>query len=259
MKRLILAVCLASIFAGGAIAAPKKKATKRVAVPLFSAQSYLIADSSGVIMKEMSGDSIRPIASITKLMGALLVSEQSMDEMLEIPTTRTVQSSIPRNVRSMARKDLLTLSLVKSDNFAAQILCGNLPNCIERMNAKAVELGMKDTKYFEPTGLSADNVSTAHDLLRLVMAASENNIVTSIASQPVADIPINGKMLKIKNTNPLTNKYTILLSKTGFTNPAGGCLVMMMNSPVGQRILILLGSRNTKTRIPDMESLVKDS
>jgi D-alanyl-D-alanine endopeptidase (penicillin-binding protein 7) len=259
MKRLILAVCLASIFATGANATTRKKATKRVAVPVFSAQSYLIADSNGVIVKEMDGDSIRPIASITKLMGALLASEQYMDEMLDIPTTRAVQSSIPRNVRSMARKDLLTLSLVKSDNFAAQILCDNLPNCIERMNAKAVELGMKNTKYFEPTGLSADNVSTAHDLLRLIMASSENALVTSISSQPTADVTMNGKMFKIKNTNPLTNKFTITLSKTGFTKPAGGCLVMMMNSPVGQRILILLGSRNTKTRIPDMETLVKVS
>ncbi len=259
MKRLILAVCLASIFAGGAIAAPKKKATKRVAIPVFSAQSYLIADSSGVIMKEKGGDAIRPIASITKLMGALIASEQAMDEMLSIPSTRTVTSSIPRSVNSMTRRDLLTLSLVKSDNFAAQILCENLPNCIDRMNEKAVELGMKDTKYFEPTGLSADNVSTAHDLLRLIMAASENNTVSTISSLSEAEIPVNGRMLKIRNTNPLTNKFTITLSKTGFTRPAGGCLVMMMNSPVGQRILILLGSRNTKTRIPDMESLVKDS
>lgn len=259
MKRLILAVCLASIFAAGANATTQKKPTERVAVPVFSAQSYLIADSTGTIMKEMGGNYIRPIASITKLMGALLASEQPMDEMLDIPTIRAVQSSIPHNVRSMARKDLLTLSLVKSDNFAAQILCDNLPNCIERMNAKAAELGMKNTKYLEPTGLSADNVSTAHDLLLLIMASSENTLVTSISSQSTADVRMNGKMFKIKNTNPLTDKFTITLSKTGFTKPAGGCLVMMMNSPVGQRILILLGSRNIKTRIPDMETLVKIS
>jgi D-alanyl-D-alanine carboxypeptidase len=75
---------------------------------------------------------------------------------------------------------------------------------------------------------------------------------------PNAEVETNGKVIKVRNTNPLTAKYTINLSKTGFTNPAGGCLVMIMQSPVGQRILILLGSRNAKTRIPDMERLVKD-
>jgi D-alanyl-D-alanine carboxypeptidase len=74
---------------------------------------------------------------------------------------------------------------------------------------------------------------------------------------PKAEVETNGKVIKVNNTNPLTSKFSIILSKTGYTNPAGGCLVMMMNSDVGQRILILLGSRNAHTRIPDMERLVK--
>jgi len=118
-------------------------------------------------------------------------------------------------------------------------------------------MGLKDTKFVEPTGLSQENVSTAHDLLKMVKAASTFEIIRSLSSQPKAEIPLGKQAIKVNNTNPLTSKFSIVLSKTGFTNPAGGCLVMIMNSPVGQRILILLGSRNARTRIPDMENLIK--
>lgn len=228
-------------------------------VPAFSAKSFLVANENGIILKEQDGDTVRPIASISKLMMALLATEQDLTESLIIPVARHVQSSIPRAVTSLTRHELLTLALVKSDNFAAQILCENLPNCVERMNGKALELGMISTHYEEPTGLSKENVSTAHDLLKLLLAASLSDTIKSISSQSKAEIPLSKRSIKINNTNPLTSKFDIILSKTGFTNPAGGCLVMIMNSAIGQRIYILLGSRNAHTRIPDMERLVKET
>jgi len=253
MKFLILVISAALMFGGDAEAARKKRP---VAVPAFSAKSYIVAEANGTIIKEQNGDSVLPIASITKLMVGIIAAEQDLDEPLSIPSSRQVQSSIPRNVASLTRRELLTLSMVKSDNFAAQILCANIPNCIDRMNSKAQELGMVDTQYKEPTGLDKGNVSTAHDLLRLMVAASADPVLGSISSMPKAEIPVDKRLIKVKNTNPLTSKFDIVLSKTGYTNPAGGCLVMTMNSNVGQRILILLGSRNAKTRIPDMERLV---
>jgi D-alanyl-D-alanine endopeptidase (penicillin-binding protein 7) len=151
------------------------------------------------------------------------------------------------------------LSLVKSDNFAAQILCENIPECVEKMNDRAIELGMSHTRFKEPTGLSKENVSTANDLLKLIMHLSDNTVISSLSSMPTADMFYDKKTIKIKNTNPLTKTLNIVLSKTGFTNPAGGCLVIAVNSPLGKRFLVLLGSKNTRTRIPEIEKLYKDT
>jgi D-alanyl-D-alanine endopeptidase (penicillin-binding protein 7) len=255
MKYILTATALALLLIGNADARGHK--AKIQPIPIFSAKSFLIADSDGLILREQEGETVRPIASISKLMVALLAAEQDLTEQLGIPTTRAVQSTIPRKTSTMSRKELLTLALVHSDNFAAQILCTNVPNCVEAMNDKALELGMVNTHYNEPTGLDRGNVSTAQDLLKLVIAAATHPTITELSSMPKAEVETNGKVIKVNNTNPLTSKFSIILSKTGYTNPAGGCLVMMMNSDVGQRILILLGSRNAHTRIPDMERLVK--
>lgn len=255
MKKLLLIACMALAFAGHAEA---RKKSRPVAPVPFSAQSFLIADRDGTVLKEKESDQVRPIASISKLMVALLTAEQDLDESLPIPSTRSVQSSIPKKLDKLSRRELLTLALVKSDNFAAQILCENLPNCVESMNAKAAELGMEHTTFVEPTGLSRENTSTAVDLLKLMIVASNNEVITQLSSLPKAEIAAEKKTIKVKNTNPLTNTLHILLSKTGYTNPAGGCLVMLVDSPAGQRFMILLGSRNAKTRIPDMVKLYKD-
>ncbi len=256
MKNILTAVALAVHLTGTANARGHK--TKVHPVPEFSAKTFLIADSDGIILKEQEGGVVRPIASISKLMVALLASEQDLNEQLQIPSVRAVQSTIPKKTASLSRKELLTLALVHSDNFAAQILCTNVPNCVDAMNQRAVDLGMVNTHYNEPTGLDKGNVSTAQDLLKLLLVASSNATITALSSMPKAEVETaEGKVIRVRNTNPLTAKFSIILSKTGFTNPAGGCLVMMMNSDVGQRILILLGSKNAHTRIPDMEKLVK--
>lgn len=254
MRRLLITLCIAT-FAISSIAKPK---TKQPIPAAFSTESYLIADSQGVVLKERDADLQRPIASISKLMVSLLAAEQDLDEKLQIPLKREVQSGIPYKQPTLTRKELLTLALVKSDNFAAQILCINLPNCVESMNDKAKELGMVNTYYVEPTGLSRENVSTAKDLLKLMLAASTNTTITTISSLPNAEIPTTKRPIILHNTNPLTSKLDVVLSKTGFTNPAGGCLVMAVNSPIGQRFMVLLGSKNAKTRIPAMEKLYKD-
>lgn len=255
MRRLLLTFLIAASFTGDALAVKKVRQVDSSTV--FTAKSYLVADKDGTVIQEYEGDVIRPIASITKLMVGMLAAEQDLSEMLTIPTSRQVQSSIPYKTKELSRKDLLTLALVKSDNFAAQILCENIPHCIVKMNERAGIIGLKDTKFVEPTGLSKENVSTAHDLLKMVMAAETFDVIKEVSSLPKAEIPFGNKAIKVNNTNPLTSKFNIALSKTGFTNPAGGCLVMILNSSVGKRILILLGSRNAHTRIPDMESLIK--
>ncbi len=258
MRNLLLTFIIGLALVGNASAhTHTSKRIKVIPIPEFSAKSYLVADSTGFVLKEHDMDAVLPIASISKLMVALISSDLDLDEELEIPSVRTVQSSIPKKVTHLTRRKLLTLALVKSDNLAAQVLCTNLPDCVDKMNAKAAELGMLHTHYVEPTGLSSENISTANDLLKLLLVASQVPTITQLSSMSTAEISTSGRSIKIKNTNPLTFKYDISLSKTGFTNPAGGCLVMILNAAVGQRIFILLGSKNAHSRIPDMERLVK--
>ncbi len=259
MRYLLLTLCM-SLIIGNASAAARRNSHKRIVTPpAFASESYLIADGSGTILKEHNSNLQRPIASISKLMVALIASNQDLDEHLNIPQIRKVQSKIPRRQSHLTRKELLTLALVKSDNFAAQILCDNIPDCVNAMNTKAKELDMLHTHFVEPTGLSKENVSTASDLLKLLVVAVSNYTVSSLSSMSHAEISVDKSSIKINNTNPLTRKLDIVLSKTGFTNPAGGCLVMVVNSPLGQRFLILLGSRNARTRIPSMEKLYKET
>lgn len=258
MKHILIALSLVLSF-GTVAAKGNHLPIKPQKVVPFSAKSFLVADHDGNILKEQEGDTVRPIASISKLMVGLIAADQNLDEQLAIPKQRQVTSTIPRNIATLTRKELLTLALVKSDNFAAQILCNNIPDCIQQMNGRARDIGMLSTRYVEPTGLSSENVSTAHDLLKLLLVASIHPVVTELSRMPNAEIDYGRNKIKVNNTNPLTARLNILLSKTGFTNPAGGCLVMIANTAVGERIYVLLGSRNAKTRIPDMESLVKGS
>ena len=265
--KILLTTLVLSLALVGNVEAGRKKTVKpkaqpvkhiiRTYVPEFSAKSYLIADSTGTVLREHDMNTVMPIASITKLMIGILAAEQNLDEHLPIPTSREVQSRIPYRITTLTRRELLTLALVKSDNLAAQVLCDNLPNCIGAMNAKATSLGMSNTRFDEPTGLSSENVSTANDLLKLMLAASRNRTVSYISSMKEAEIETDKNPIRIKNTNPLTFTMDVILSKTGYTIPAGGCLVMTINSVVGPRILILLGSKNARTRVPDMERLVK--
>ena len=127
------------------------------------------------------------------------------------------------------------------------------------MNLRAQQLGMNNTYYAEPTGLDKSNVSSAKDLLKLVLEILKNKSLSEISSMPEATIPIDHGKIHVRNTNPLTNTLDVVLSKTGFTKPAGGCLVMAADTDIGRRIYILLGSKNTRTRVPDMQRLVTKS
>lgn len=254
LKKILIAILAISITTVS-VAKPKQKVRKKVLITQSVVEeSYIITDNAGNVIKESLSDVQRPIASISKLMVGLLAVEQDLDEILSIPPKRTVTSSIPNNQKYLSRRELLTLSLVKSDNFATQVLCNNIPNCIDAMNKKAIQLGMTHTHYDEPTGLSRNNVSTAADLVKLMVEASYYRTLTEISSMPNAEIKTGKNTIKINNTNPLTNKLDVFLSKTGFTNPAGQCLAMAVFSPFGQRFIVLLGSKN---RIPEIEKLYK--
>ena len=221
-------------------------------VPL-TAQSWLVADGSGKILDGNHTKDIRSIASITKLMTVMVVldAQQNLDEII----------STKLYGKKLSRRELISLAIIKSDNQAAIILCQNYPSgsfaCIQAMNEKAKSLEMNDTKYLEPTGLSVFNVSTAEDLVKLVIAASKYQIINEDSNKDSIKMAINKKKTAFfNNTNKLVGHgYEFIVSKTGWITKSGGCIVMMLTTERGIRTVVLLGSKNTQTRIPEAKMI----
>jgi D-alanyl-D-alanine carboxypeptidase len=220
-------------------------------LPLFAmankitATSWLVADGDGKIIESVNADQPRSIASITKLMTAMVVfdAKQDLDEKLG----------------NYTREELLQLMLVKSNNQAAETLCENYPlgrsNCIHAMNAKAQLLELTDTRYADPSGLNVMNISTAEELVKIVMTASDYPDIVRISNMPQVKIKKKKKYLIFYNTNPLVTRKPFIVSKTGYIRASGGCIVMMLDTSVGRRIVVLLNSKTTRTRIPEANQL----
>jgi len=221
--------------------------------PALTAQAWLVADSNGRIFEGSNITEVRSIASITKLMTAMVVldSGQSLTEI------------IPKKLynKQLTRETLIDLAIVKSDNNAAKMLCdyypGGYKSCVEAMNVKALSLQMTNSTFTDPTGRMHTNVSTAQDLIKLVFAASQYPLIVHASNMDAVRWPLSKKKnAEFRNTNTLVgNGYKFLVSKTGFINKAGGCIVMMVDTANGIRTVVLLGSKNTKTRIPEAKML----
>lgn len=233
-----------------------------------TAKSWLVADANGKIIRGENTTEVRPVASISKLLTAMVVldAKQDLDEKI---TYRTFKSKARHHKKEkvdksqyLTRRELLNMALVHSDNHAAGVLCSNYKggsiDCLSAMNFKAGKLGMMHTSMFDPTGLDPRNVSTAEDLILLVQAARGYPEIVHASKQTKVEIKILKKWLVFNNTNPMIGKdHRIVVSKTGFTNPAGGCIVMGLDTELGQRTVVVLGSKNTHTRIPEAEFISK--
>ena len=238
MCRIIsLLVLLAFLYNGQASASTSKPVS-------ITAQSWLVADESGRILQSENIEQQRAIASITKLMTAMVVLD--------------ARQNLNEQIGKYTRAETIQLALVHSDNKAADTLCHYYPNgrdaCVRAMNTKAKFLTMSNTHYVEPTGLSVFNVSTATDLVKLVIAAKEYAEVIEAAHTPQVKIKMKKKWFVFNNTNPIIGqRHEFIVSKTGYIRASGGCIAMMLDTEVGRRIVIVLGSKNTKTRIPEAE------
>jgi len=215
-----------------------------------TATSWLVADESGAVLHSQNIDQVQPIASISKLMTVMVVMDarQNLDERIDGTT----------------RRDRIQLALVKSDNKSAALLCDAYPGgkdaCVRAMNAKAQELHMTNTRFIEATGLSVFNVSSANELINLVQAASHYDAIIEAAHTSTAKVRVKKKWFVFHNTNPIIGyNQHVIVSKTGYIRASGGCLVMMLDTEVGRRILVLLGSRNTHTRIPEAEIIIRNT
>lgn len=213
-----------------------------------TAQSWLVADGDGKIIQSENTKEVRSIASITKLMTAMVVLDAKQD-LNEIIANHT-------------RRELIQLAIVHSDNNAAKMLCeyyiGGYGKCIFAMNQKSYSLGLSQTKFIDSTGLSVFNVSTAEELVTLVRVAQNYPLIVESSKMSEIKIKVKKKWLIFNNTNPIIGKrHDFIVSKTGYIRASGGCIVMMLDTDIGRRIVIVLGSKSTKTRIPEAEFLAK--
>jgi D-alanyl-D-alanine endopeptidase (penicillin-binding protein 7) len=238
-------------------------------VRLNSSAALVVDQDTGQPLLQKNADAVLPIASLTKLMTTLLVTEakQPMDEVLtiteeDVDNIRHSRSRLRAGTR-LTREEALHLALMSSENRAANALGrnypGGLPKLVEAMNAKAKALGMKNTTYVDPTGLSNQNRSTARDLAVLVGAAAKNPLLREFSTTPQHVASLNGRTLQYINSNRLVRSarsgWDIELQKTGYIVEAGRCLTMMTKVAGHDLVLVLLDSDSNGTRVADAEKM----
>jgi D-alanyl-D-alanine endopeptidase (penicillin-binding protein 7) len=248
-------------------AAPKLKSDP--ALGLRSASALVIDATSGEVLFDHDGQRVTPIASITKLMTALVVidARQPLDEVIQITAAdrwkgKGAFSHLPNGAK-LTRGDLLRLALMASENLAARTLANNypggLPAFVKTMNSKAKVLGMTRTHFDDPSGLSNLNVSSARDLAKLVSAASRQPVIREYSTLHTHEVVAGRSRLMFRNTNLLIGKsdWDILVQKTGFTNDAGQCLVMEAVIDDRPVVMVFLNSFGKLTRTAEARRVRK--
>jgi D-alanyl-D-alanine endopeptidase (penicillin-binding protein 7) len=223
------------------------------------ARAVLIFDrSSNTIKEEKNLNEVMPIASVTKLMTAYVVLESraNLNEKITVRKQRIEGSPVLRDGMVVTRNELLHLALISSDNLASKMLAVAHPQgydaFIAEMNSTARRLGMKNTSYIEPSGLFP-NTSTAWDLHLLNTAVAKYSVFRDTAMSKTSNQEAQNKKglwqrLVIRNTNAFAGEYDIKVGKTGFTNPAGWCISMLIVHQGQEFDVIVLGSPSKKVR-----------
>ena len=232
--------------------------------------AVLVQDAnSGKTILSKNSDQVMPIASITKLMTAMVLLDSGVDMEQRVVVSRqdidhrkgTHSRLRPGTV--LTRSQLLLLALMASENRAAFALARTFPGgtqaFVAAMNAKAHALGMEDTHYAGPTGLNPKNVSSPRDLARLVKAAADYPLIRAYTTRERARVEARGRMLSYHNTNRLVSNrhWDIDLSKTGYISEAGRCLVMQVKVESRELIMVLLDSWGKYSRLGDANRIRK--
>jgi len=232
---------------------------------LKSSVALVIDQDTHEVLFSKNDHAVLPIASLTKLMTGLLISEAHLpnDELITITQddvdTEKRSSSRLTVGTTLSRGELLHLALMSSENRAAHALGrtypGGLTTFVSIMNAKARMLGMKDTRYVEPTGLSSRNQSSAQDLALLVNAAYSDATVRSLSTSPEYQVEVGNRVLQFNTTNRLVKSpdWEIGVQKTGYISEAGQCLVMQAKVAGRKLIMVFLDSAGKFSRIADAE------
>jgi len=253
-------------------------AAKPALSPKLKSSSVLIIDpSDSSVLYSRNSDVAAPIASITKLMTALVVldAHQPMGEWLEITRAETElpKTNISRLTVGtvLTRGDLMHLALMSSENRAAHALGtyypGGVPALVRAMNAKARALGMINAHFDDPTGLSSENVASPEDLSKLVIAASRNATIREYSTDKSYTVRVHRRLVEFRNTDNLVANpaWNIIVQKTGYISEAGKCLVMEAKIEGRNVVIVLLDSLGKYTRVADakrvkswMESLTTE-
>ena len=251
-------------------AAQPAVAAKSGILNLKSSAALVVEQEGQKVLYAKNVDAVVPIASITKLMTALIVVDSNLplDERIVISVEdrdgiKGTRSRL-RTGTELTRADLLKLALMASENRAAAALTRAYPGgssaFVAAMNHKAVELGMWRTRFVDGTGLSSENVSTAQDLVRLVSAAYRHPLIRDYTTESTHTVELaNGRRLQYANSNRLVSNsgWEIGLSKTGYISEAGRCLVLQAKIATQPVIIVLLDSWGRLTRIGDANRIKK--
>jgi serine-type D-Ala-D-Ala endopeptidase (penicillin-binding protein 7) len=268
--RLLLSLAMPFIALAAHATAPGISPGKQLARAGIKSDSVLVIDQSdSSVLLSRKADVAAPVASITKLMSALVVldAKQPLDEMLEITQA---DRDIERGRRSrlavgakLSRGDLLHVALMSSENRAANAVGRNYPGglqgLVRAMNAKAKALGMKHARFVDATGLSGGNLASPNDLVKLVTATAANPAIRTYSTDREHTVLVRNIATEFHNTNSLVSKedWDISVQKTGYTDAAGQCLVMkasIQNRPI---VIVLLNSFGKYTRVADARRIRK--
>jgi D-alanyl-D-alanine endopeptidase (penicillin-binding protein 7) len=235
------------------------------ALDLKSSVAFVMDQETNEVLVSKNPNAVLPIASITKLMTAMVVVDAGLplDETLtvtqaDVDTEKGSRSRL-RVGTQLSREEMLHLALMASENRAAHALGRHYPGGVDAfvsaMNAKAALLGMGDTRYVEPTGLSSRNQSSARDLATLVKAAYEVELIRTLSVSPEYAVEVGRRTMQFHNTNRLVNNasWEIGLQKTGYISEAGRCLVMQAKLAGRQLIMVFLDSAGKYSRLGDAE------
>ncbi len=233
---------------------------------LRSSVALVVDQDTNEVLFEKNKHAVLPIASVTKLMTALVTVDANLPltEELQVSQDEMVRAGIRSNLRpgfEMTRGTALHLALMSSENRAAQLLGrtypGGLSRFVEAMNAKARLLGMNDSHFADPTGLSAENRSSANDLVRLVKAAYEHDVIRQYSVSGELALAVGKRTVNYRNTNRLTDnpEWEIGLQKTGYISAAGRCLVMQAVIEGKRVVMVLLDSVGKYSRLGDAERI----
>jgi D-alanyl-D-alanine endopeptidase (penicillin-binding protein 7) len=239
---------------------------KNAGDPKLKSTSVLVVDQAdSSVLYSRNSDVAAPIASITKLMTALVVldAKQPLDEPIQITEA---DRDIPKSSFSrltvgatLTRGDLMHLALMSSENRAAHALGNNypggMPAIVAAMNAKAKSLGMSSAHFVDPTGLSSQNVASPEDLSKLVIAASKNRTIREYSTDRNYAVRVHKRLVEFRNTDNLVANPTwnIIVQKTGYITEAGKCLVMAAVIQGRSVVIVLLDSLGKYTRVADAQ------
>jgi len=247
----------------------KKKKEKQYTVQIHNSVSVMVTNiTDGTITRSQNIDEVRALASMTKLMTAVVALDYDHDMNRRLMLSKNAGSKLPR--REYTRGELFHMLLIKSDNAAAETLASDYPGgrqqFMRHMNSRALMLDMYNTHFDDPSGLSKYNVSTASDVTQMVIEASKYSEIRDISIKKIVTISTQikqkNKVLILHNTNKtiLSQVNGVQVSKTGYTNPAGFCVAIMVHKTNDDKdyheVIVVMGARNSAHRVDTVKRVV---